>query len=466
MPAILANILKKLPHRNSFVRSVSVLAGGTAFSQALMVLALPVLTRLYSPESYGVLAVYVAILGILGSIACLRFEIAIPLPDSDEEAINLFVLAFLFPTVIALIVTLLIFFSGDSLVSVVAQKSIKPYLWLVPLGIWLLGVYNAFQYWTTRKKNFPLVAKTKLFQAIIGTGVQVGLGWFGVAPLGLLLGQIVKNSAGIVGLSKSMLKNSRTAIMSITYAGMVKTFHKFDRFPKYSTFETLTNNAGVQLPVLVIASVVAGAEVGNLMLATQILSSPMGLIGASVAQVYLSTAAEAYRDNSLGKHTADVIAGLSKIGVGPLIFAGVVAPVAFPIVFGPEWARAGQIVAWMTPWFVVQFLVSPVSMTLHVTGQQATALALQIVGLVLRLGAVIGAGVFFKVYVVEVYAVSGFVFYALYLFVVTRIAGIKFRDLLAVVPGKILIAWTVLSFVFLWAIPYVVDYMVYFSRQD
>lgn len=63
------------------------------FAQALTILALPVLTRLYSPEDFSLLAVYVAILGILTVVACLRFEIAIPLPEQDEEGAHLLVLA-------------------------------------------------------------------------------------------------------------------------------------------------------------------------------------------------------------------------------------------------------------------------------------------------------------------------------------------------------------------------------------
>ncbi|MDT2264523.1 hypothetical protein P7H12_14360 [Paenibacillus larvae] len=54
-----------------FVKQVSVLAGGTAFSQLLLVAASPVLTRLYTPEQFGVLSVYVALLSIFTVIGSL-----------------------------------------------------------------------------------------------------------------------------------------------------------------------------------------------------------------------------------------------------------------------------------------------------------------------------------------------------------------------------------------------------------
>ncbi len=71
--------------RHGFIRSVGVLVGGTAAAQVLMVLVLPLLTRLYTPDDFSVLAVYASILGIVTIAACLRMEIAIPLPQHEED---------------------------------------------------------------------------------------------------------------------------------------------------------------------------------------------------------------------------------------------------------------------------------------------------------------------------------------------------------------------------------------------
>ncbi|MBC7345458.1 MAG: lipopolysaccharide biosynthesis protein, partial [Clostridia bacterium] len=57
--------LKALLSKSSFARNVAVLAGGTAVGQAIVVLASPILTRLYTPGDFGVLAVYSSLLGIL-----------------------------------------------------------------------------------------------------------------------------------------------------------------------------------------------------------------------------------------------------------------------------------------------------------------------------------------------------------------------------------------------------------------
>lgn len=75
--------------RKKFFLSVGVLAGGTGLSQAIMLAMSPVLTRIYSPTDFSMLAAYTALTSILSVAACLRFDIAIPLPEAEHEAANL-----------------------------------------------------------------------------------------------------------------------------------------------------------------------------------------------------------------------------------------------------------------------------------------------------------------------------------------------------------------------------------------
>lgn len=432
-------------NRAGFVRSVGVLAGGTAFAQALTVLMLPFITRLYTPFDFSVLAVFVSMLSIISIAACLRLEIAIPIPESDEDAANLLALALCICSVVAALSGLVVWWFPAQIVSLVGQPALRPYLWLLPLGVWLASAYAAAQFWATRKKRFGTIAKTRMAQSVGGAGTQGVLGWVGFAPFGLLLGQVISSGAGLLGLGRDALREDRSVFRRVSWTGMRRVLRQYDRFPKYSTFEAFANSAGLQLPVIVIAALTAGPEAGYLMLAMRAMAAPIGLIGGAVSQVYLSRAPEELRAGRLAEFTSQVIGGLTKSGVGPLVFAGIVSPVVFPLIFGQTWMRAGELVAWMTPWFVMQFLASPVSMTLHVTGNQRRALTLQLLGLVLRVGATGLAGWRMPSYIVEAYAISGFIFYSLYLYVVIRISGIKTSELLNAMMGSFGVAmiWSV-----------------------
>lgn len=410
--------------RQGFVRSVGVLVGGTAFAQALMILVLPLLTRLYTPEDFGVLAVFTSILGIISVAACLRLEIAIPLPQRDEDAVNLLALALCSSAGIAGLSGLVVAVFPTQIIALVAQPKLQPYLWLLPLGIWLSSSYAALQFWSTRRKRFSIIAKTRLTQAIGGAGTQAGMGWAAIAPLGLLLGQIISSGAGIFGLARDALKHDRGALRFICWSDMKRMFHEFDRFPKYSTLDSLANNVGIQLPIIVIAALALGPEAGFLMLAMRTIQAPIGLIGGAVAQVYLSRAPDELRVGTLDKFTNDALGGLIKAGVGPLLFVGILAPPMFSLVFGKQWERAGELVVWMTPWFVFQFISSPISMVMHVRKWQKSMLALTISGLVIRMGAIVVAANFDRKHFSEYYAVSGAIFYFICFLVFSHAANI------------------------------------------
>lgn len=424
------NVLGRLEgwRKAPFVRHVTALAGGTALAQMVVVGALPLLTRLYTPSDFSLLAVYSALVGVVSVAACLRFEIAIPLPESDDDAANLLALSLLCSLAVSATLGVLILLFGQNLLEWERGGELGEYWLLVPLGVWLGSTYCALQGWATRKKRFGQVARTRVGQALGGTGVQVGLGLAAQAPMGLLLGHAISLGAGIIGLARVAGRDGGSAFRSVGYEGVRRVFAEYSRFPKYSTFEALANSGGLQLPLLLIAFLAAGPEAGFLILAMRVMQAPMSLIGASVSQVYLSHAAQEMRQNTLQPYTSRIIAGLGKTGVGPLIFAGITAPLVFPLIFGSDWARAGRLVSWMTPWFVMQFLSVPVSMALHVTGSQRAALVLQIGGLMLRVGTVAAAYWFLPNWLSEAYAISGFVFYFAYLELLAAKVGMQRGD--------------------------------------
>ena len=433
--------------RQGFVRSVGVLVGGTALAQALMVLVLPLLTRLYTPEDFSVLAVYASIFGIISVTACLRLEIAIPLPERDEDAANLLALALCSSVGIASLSAVIVWLIPVQIIDLIAQPKLLPYLWLLPLGIWLSSSYAALQFWATRKKRFSVIAETHLTQAIGGAGTQVGLGWASIAPLGLLLGQMISSGAGIFRLMHDTLKNDRGSLRLIRWPDMKRAFFAYDRFPKYSTVESLANNAGIQLPIIIIAALAMGPEAGFLMLAMRVMQAPIGLVGGAVAQVYLSRAPDEFRAGTLDKFTLNVLGGLIKAGVGPLLFLGIVAPPMFSLVFGKQWERAGELVAWMTPWFIFQCVSSPISMVIYVRTWHKAMLALTVSGVFIRIGAMVFATSFDRSQFSEYYAVSSAVFYFICFWVFSHAANIIPRELVRKIISELplLIGWVLLA---------------------
>ena len=103
---------------SAFATDVLKLVTGTTLAQVIAVLASPLLTRLYGPEAFGFLALSTSIItSIIRVVACMRYELAIMLPKTDEEAANLLGLSLLCVTVITGLTVPALYFGGDALLS-------------------------------------------------------------------------------------------------------------------------------------------------------------------------------------------------------------------------------------------------------------------------------------------------------------------------------------------------------------
>lgn len=403
---------------SKFARNVGVLASGTIAGQAIMVLILPVLTRLYDPGAFGLLGVYTSLVMVLSVAACLRLEIAVPLPEDDRDAFNLVVLGGAAATAVAVVLSVATVSAPEVLARWLRQADFVDYLWLVPIGVWLAAIYSVVQFWSVRKGRYGPLARTHLSRAIGGAGTQTVLGLWQATPIGLLVGHIVYTGLGTVGLARLLWKNDRHLLAGISGASLLRNLVQQKRFPLYSVPEAFLNTAAISAPLILIAAVVNKQEAGFMLLAQRVTSIPVGLIGGSISRVFLAEAAQKKIENRLAPFTRKIMLNLVRIGVVPFVVLALLAPVLFPLIFGNGWTRAGEMVTWMVPYMFLQFVSSPVSTILHATGNQFTAMILQLVGFSLLIGSIVIAASVDAMRAFEYFAIAAFIYYSIYLAVI------------------------------------------------
>ena len=417
---------------NPFIRRAGVLAGATITAQAIALLALPILTRIYSPADFKVLASFTALLGLGSIISCLRFDYAIPVSKSHGRAIHLFALAIIICTLLSGAIAIALLLEPAFLLRAMGEKNLDAGIWLLPIGIWMAGIYSSLQLWALRHKRFKQIAKTRISQGLAGSGAPIALGLYGANSTALIVGQILSTSAGIISLAKQTISFDWRYLRNIRLKGLRAAFFTYSHYPKFSTIEALSNSAGIQVPIILIAAYSAGPEAGYLMLAMRVMFAPLSLIGNAVAQTYLSQAPSELRRGTLKIFTTSVLTGLCTVGLGPILFLGLIAPAFFDLVFGQDWQRAGEIVTWLMPWAALQFLASPISMVMHVTGAQRSIAKLTLIGMVIRIGTVSAALLLSLTFSVEIYAGAAAAFYLLCLLRFTRAATLTPNDVLVV----------------------------------
>ena len=401
------------PHSAS-VRNVLKLAGGTAGSQVITVAAAPILTRLYGPESFGVLATFASILALLNVVSSLRYELAIPVSEDDDEAIALVWLCFALVAISTALTALGVALLGDQLVTLLHQLALKPLLWLLPVGVLLTGVYQSLSYWAIRGKQFGLLAQTKFPQSIIGVAINLAAAPLGT--IGLLLGQIVSQSAGFVAiLQQSLAELVRGP--RLTRSLLLKTLHRYSHFGIYSSPAGLINTIGIQVPNLIFASAFGPAQLGQLALAQRLLLLPAGLISGSVGQVFLSQAVDRYRAGTLSALICKASQRLLIYGLAISTLASLIFAPLMPLIFGQQWEPTRWIIPLLIPLFLGQFIVSPVSTSLCASQQMSIQLYLQSLLFVVRIVPLAIAVAFDDVQfmlALAVYSVSAMLGYSLY----------------------------------------------------
>ena len=378
--------------KNAFARGVSVLVGGTAGAQLISVLAAPLLTRLYSPKDYGLVAVYGSLLALIGVVSSLRYELAIPLPEDDVEAANVAVLSLLLVALTTVLSGVLVALLATPIAEALGVLVLAGYLWLLPVGVLLAGGYSVFNYWSVRTKRFSTIASTRIRQSLATLAIQLAA--FKLGGLALLLGQVAGQSVGTGSLARPAL--ALPAFRQVSWGGVWQAAVRYRRFPIFSSWEGLFNVSSHQLGTVGVAFFFSVGATGIYALAHRVLSLPMSLIGGAIGQVFFASAANASRDGSLGLLFSDLHAKLAHIGLPLALLLVVIGPELFGKVFGADWRQAGEFARYMAPWLYLQFISSPLSTVFCVKEQQLQGASWQVILFGGRLLAILIGGFWLK----------------------------------------------------------------------
>ena len=349
--------------KTSFKGDVLRLVTGTVLAQAIGILAAPILTRLYEPEAFGLAALFTSFTGIISVLACMRYELSIVLPDSDQEAANLMGVSILFSLLVAIFTVPIVWLGGQTLLQWVKMPALEPYLLLIPITVFINGIFLALNYWNTRTKQFTRLSITRITSAVAGTSTTIGAGLAGYATGGSMIaatlgGQIVGTT--VLG-AQIWRDNGKFLLQSLGWPGMLAGVKRYKNFPIYSSWSALLNSVSWQLPVLMLGAFFSPSVVGFYALGFRILKIPMNLIGSAIGQVFLQRAADAKLNGSLPTLVEQTFHRLVLICMFPMLLLAIVGKDLYISVFGDHWADAGVYTQILSVWAIVWFVSAPLS---------------------------------------------------------------------------------------------------------
>jgi len=205
-------MLTKLKSKSEFSKNVLTLMTGTTIAQAIPIAISPILTRIYTPEDFGLLALFVAITAIFGSIVNGRYELAIMLPKKDEDAINIFALGFIIVSCVSLVLLVLAVVFNDYFTKLLNNNEISLWLYFVPIAVFFTGIWNILNYFNNRKKQYKDIAKATIIKSIVTAIVQLSVGFIKQGATGLVSGQLLSQ---LFANTKLLSKISKVKIIAV-----------------------------------------------------------------------------------------------------------------------------------------------------------------------------------------------------------------------------------------------------------
>lgn len=347
---------------SKFARNVMILVTGTTIAQAIPIAVMPILTRLYTPEDFGLWAIFIAIVAIIGSIAAGRYELAIMLPRHDKLAINILALGVLIAVFTSLLFLFVVIAFNDQLIDFLGNDELSPWLYLAPFSVMLTALFNLLTYYNNRRKNYSDLRNAAILKSIVLAVVQLSVVLVKSGPTGLISGQIASQLIANTKLCKNALEQ-RSQLPSVTWLKLAAVAKRYKNFPRYSVFAALANTSSTHLINILIYTFYGVATLGNYALVQRALGAPSALIGQAVGHVLFQEASEEKRKTgSMMISFRGATRKLVFLGFPIFAIAFFFVEDLFYFVFGEEWRIAGTYAKILIPFFFVQFVVAPLTM--------------------------------------------------------------------------------------------------------
>ncbi|WP_299434152.1 oligosaccharide flippase family protein [uncultured Aquimarina sp.] len=350
-----ATVLKSL-----FVKNVLKVSTGTFLAQLLMLIGMPIITRLYDKEIIGVYALFVSTISITTSFVTLAYDTTIVLPKKDEDANAVLKIALLFSFSFSFLIALILYIPFDFF------KEYKSIAVFIAIGTFFQVVVNSLGYFKIRYNLYSRLSTSKVLRNFVLLLFQVGL-YYLSSQKGLILGFIIASVGTIFYLIYKDGNIQSGLFKWQNKVALYKNLITYKEYPKYFCWSNLILALSAGLPVIIFNEYFSLTDVAIYSIAFSLIVQPAGLISSSIRPVLLSKLAQRKKNNqpilSIYNKVFYILL-LSAIILSGIIFF--VLPPIVVLVFGENWTESGNLTRFLIPVFIWYFISIPSSVSLKI----------------------------------------------------------------------------------------------------
>lgn len=353
----------KSDSENTLFKNILKLMSGEGIGRVIGFMATPFITRLYTPFDFGILAVFVSLCALSYPFCTLRYTLAIPLHSNEKVGINSLAACLFILAINTLVISIAFVFFHSQILSLFSSENIDAFWYFVPLAFFFQGITEVLSYYSTRYRDFSIIARVTVVQKAIGAAAKIVLGLLHAHVIGLLIGNILAESGGLTLYMRAYWKRLKEGARYVTRQKIGFVLKRYIDFPLYRLPSQILLTASGSLPILYFAWHFGTGTTGRISLAITMLSVPVTIVCTSVGKAFYGEIASLGRKNGkeISALTVRIMKKLLVISIVPFTLVVCFGPWIFQTFFGAEWTQSGVYARYLCLYLIFRFVYSPIS---------------------------------------------------------------------------------------------------------
>ncbi len=426
----------------SFLASTLRIGLSGAGAQAVVFLSLPLLTRLYTTESFGLWALLQSTALLIGAVATCRYELAVVLPETDAIAASVLGVGMVTSMLVTLIAAVALPHLDPTLLG--GTESFSMALWAVPMMVLLTAMIQLALAWGIRTAAFTLYGSAQLCLAVLSATLPLFLANPATGALGLVTGTLLANAIVAIALwiwlGRRLYRNK--LLNKLSWKNLWAAGRQYRNYPLYMTPYTILGTIRDRLVYFLLGQYAGSSNVGLYAIAQRLTNAPNSLAASALRPVFFQRVAQG--DPTQVTHlVAKVMLWLCLLSIPPIVFFFFYPERIIELLFGSEWAGSSSYVMILTIPMLPLLLGNWMDRYFDALGRQRLAFAMEFVFTVIAVGTLatafqLGAN---PILAVALQAAVMTVYFTTWILVLFHIVNIPITVFLGIVRNALLSAF-------------------------
>lgn len=367
---------------SGFIANTAKIITGNAVSLLVILLTLPVITRLFEPDIYGQLVIFNSLISLLVTLTGLGYEKAFLIPKHDRTASLVLVVSLISVAAISCLYAIALVMAGESVIYKYFPEDLDILvIYLAPLAVALFGVTRVLMFWEIRKNRFTSQAMARVGSTVVEKISMIGVGIL----TGSVLVLIYTRMLGLVTNAGILMRSARTDFpkwKSIRLSRMLFLAIRFKNF-WYSSLSAFLNALTRELPYLIIAAMFSTATAAFFGLARGAIGNPLMQLSDALTRAFYQKIMKAmHNEDDLVRICSDLLRIMIVVAAVPAIFVLLLGDIIVPIVFGSAWKDAGAAIGIVCVSFFSAAIYRPISVLFDMLERQRSRVVFNVLLLV------------------------------------------------------------------------------------